>query len=469
MKLHCQQVVLPFIGGKGMESILVSQAAAWANGKAKGETQIENIVKDTGDVTKGSLFVAIKGERFDGHDFIPQAIENGAAAIMSSRKDEKYQAATVYVDDTRQALLDLAGGYREQFDCPVVAITGSVGKTTTRGMTASVLSQNYVVHATTGNLNNQIGLPLSVLGLEYRHEAAVFEMGMSAFGEIASMVDCAKPTIAVITTIGTSHIEFLGSREGICRAKMEILDGLAARGGIAVLNGDEPLLWEKRDSIYGRKIWFGIHNPDCEIRASDITGTSDGLQLTLHLPDADFPVMLYIPGEHNAVNALAAAAVGWLLGIDADGIAAGLAAFAPEGRRQKLYEQNGFTIYEDCYNASPDSMKAALKVLGGQSGRRFAVLGSMLELGNYAAQGHYEAGYAAAGNADAVYCYGSHAADIARGAQQAGITAIHIFDSHEAMAQALRADAQKGDALLFKGSRGMRMENVLKLFLGEEV
>ena len=454
-----------------MEHFLLSQAAAWTHGEACGEAEITNVVKDTGEVTPGSLFVAIKGERFDGHDFIPKAIEAGAAAVMTARREEKYPVPALYVEDTRQAMLDLAGGYRDQFDCPVVAITGSVGKTTTRGMTAAVLGRMYETHATRGNLNNQLGMPLTALGLESRHEAAVFEMGMSNFGEIASMVDCGKPNIAVITTIGTSHIEFLGSREGICRAKMEILDGLAARGGVAVLNGDEPLLWEKRDRIYGRKVWFGMENPECDVRAQDIESTAGGVSFTLCLPETAFPVQLHLPGVHNVGNALAAAAVGWLLGVDADDIGAALAEYQPDGRRQQLYEKNGFTIYEDCYNASPDSMQAALRVLGAQHGRRFAVLGSMLELGEHAAEGHRQAGFAAAKNADALYLFGGNAADMAAGAREGGMAEeqIRMFDTHEAMADALKAAAQPGDALLFKGSRGMRMENVLKLVLGEEV
>lgn len=453
-----------------MEQFLLSQAAEWTHGEARGEAEITSVVKDTGEVAPGALFVAIKGERFDGHDFIEKAIAAGASAVMTSRKDESYSVPALYVEDTRQAMLDLAGGYRDQFECPVVAITGSVGKTTTRGMTAAVLGRMYDTHATKGNLNNQLGMPLTALGLEYRHEAAVFEMGMSAFGEIASMVDCGKPNIAVITMIGTSHIEFLGSREGICRAKMEILDGLAARGGVAVLNGDEPLLWEKRDRIYGRKVWFGTENPECDVRAENIQTTPDGVSFTVCLPDSSFPVELHIPGVHNVGNALAAAAVGWLLGVDGDDIAAALAEYQPDGRRQKLYEKNGFTIYEDCYNASPDSMKAALRVLGEQSGHKLAALGSMLELGDHAAEGHRETGLAAAQYADAVYLFGGNAADMAAGAREGGMAEekIKIFDTHEALADALKADAQPGDALLFKGSRGMRMENALKLFLGTD-
>lgn len=450
---------------------MLEQAAEWTGGRATGDARITSVVKDTKEVHEGCLFAAIKGERFDGHDFIGEAAQRGAAAVMTARQDESYDIPALYVEDTRQAMLDLAGGYRAQFDCPVVAVTGSVGKTTTRGMTASVLSQLYVTHETQGNLNNQLGLPLTLLGLTHAHEAAVLEMGMSAFGEIASMVQCAKPNLAVITNIGTAHIEHLGSRAGILRAKMEILEGLTARGGIAVLNGDEPLLWEKREDIYGRTIWFGAENEACDVRASGIIAAADSVSFTVHLPETPpFAVHLMMPGTHNVTNALAAAAAGWLLGAGAEEIAAGLHAYTPGEHRQRLYEKSGFMIYEDCYNASPDAMTAALRVLGDLGGRRFAVLGSMLELGDYAAEGHQLTGRAAAQYADVLYAYGEHAAAMAAGAAESGMNTenIRIFDSHEALVQALHEHVQPGDALLFKGSRAMRMERALGLFLGED-
>lgn len=455
-----------------MEAFTLTQAAAWTAGKACGEAEIKSVSKDSNKIGEGCLFLAIKGERFDGHDFIEKAIENGAAAVLTARAEQTYRVPALYVEDTRQAILDLAAGYRAQFDCPVVAITGSVGKTTTKEMIASVLTEDFETIATEGNLNNQLGMPLTALRLGHTTEAAVFEMGMSAFGEISSMAAVGQPNIAVITTIGTSHIEFLGSREGICRAKLEILEGLAARGGVAVLNGDEPLLWDKRDSIYGRKIWFGAENAACDVRAEDIVCDADSVRFTVCLQHEKFPAEIGIAGRHNVTNALAAAACGWLLGMDKADIAAGLAAFRPSGRRQQLYRKNGFTIYEDCYNASPDSMEAALAVLGEQTGgRRLAVLGSMLELGDYAPEGHRRAGLAAARHADAAYLYGGNAADLREGALAGGMPAenVRIFDSHEALAQALRADAKTGDALLFKGSRGMKMEIAMKLFLGEDV
>lgn len=351
-----------------MQQFTLSEAAAWTGGTCTADPVITSVVRDAREAGPGSLFVAIKGERFDGHDFIGQAIERGAAAVLTHRKDETYSIPALYVEDTRQGLLDLAGGYRAQFDCPVVAVTGSVGKTTTKEMIASVLSERYDTLKTQGNLNNTIGMPLTALEMDENTEAAVFEMGMSAFGEIAAMAACGQPNIAVITMIGTSHIEFLGSREGICRAKMEILEGLAARGGIAVLNGDEPLLWEQKDRLFGRIVWFGQNNPGCEFRAEDISCTDGTLRFTLIWPEGRKTVEVASQGTHNVGNALAAAACGWLLGLDGDDMAAGLAAYRPVGMREQRYEKNGFAIYQDCYNASPDSMEAALRVLGEMAG-----------------------------------------------------------------------------------------------------
>lgn len=454
-----------------MQQFMLSQAAAWTQGRAAGEAEITHVVRDAREAGPGSLFIALEGARFDGHDFIAQAIERGAAAVMSHRANETYPVPALYVADTRQGLLDLAGGYRAQFDCPVVAVTGSVGKTTTKEMIAAVLGERYDTLKTEGNYNNTVGMPLTALHMDENTEAAVFEMGMSAFGEIAAMAACGQPNLAVITMIGTSHIEFLGSREGICRAKMEILEGLAARGGIAVLNGDEPLLWEQRERLFGRIVWFGKDNPACDLRAEDITCADGTLRFTLIWPEGRRTVEVASQGVHNVGNALAAAACGWLLGLDGDELAAGLAAYRPVGMRERRFERNGFTIYEDCYNASPDSMEAALRVLSGlPAARRLAVLGGMGELGDYAPEGHRRAGRAAAAACDRLYLYGANAEYTRAGAIEGGLPAgcIRCFDSHAALAEALRAEAQAGDALLFKGSRAMQMERALHLFLGEE-
>ena len=299
-------------------------------------------------------------------------------------------------------------------------------------------------------------------------------MGGAIFSsrEISILNNTQKSTL---TNIGTSHIEFLGSREGICRAKPEILEGLR-QGGAAVLFGDEPLLWDKRDSLGCTVYTYGMENQACDLVAhlhpdGSFTVINNGLPSEMLPVGGSFTAKLSIPGAHNVLNALAAASVGLLMGETVENIRTGLVSYTASGMRQNIYEQNGFRIYADCYNASPDAMEATLGVLGtmGDTGRRIAVLGSMLELGDYTEEGHRRAGRAAAEHADVLYAYGPSADAIARGAEEKGMTAVHAFTDQNELVEKLRADAKPGDALLFKGSRGMRMERALALFLGEEV
>ena len=463
------------IGGNGMERFTLAQAAEWIHGEARGEAALTAVTTDSRQIPPEALFLPIKGERFDAHDFIGKAIENGAAAVMSHRENEEYPVPALYVENTSQALLDLAGGYRTMCGGKVVGVTGSVGKTTTKELLYAVLSQGFRVQKTEGNLNNEIGLPLTLMRMTRDTEVLVAEMGMNHFGELSRMTAAAKPNLAVITNIGTSHIEFLGSREGICKAKLEILEGLQ-EGGAAVLCGDEPLLWDKRESLGCKVVTYGIENSACDLTADlHSDGTFDIVNNGLaaaYLPVGEkFTAKLSIPGKHNVLNALAAAAVGLLLGETPELIAQGLVSYQASGMRQNIYEQDGYQIYADCYNASPDAMEATLSVLGGMAGegRRFAVLGSMLELGDYAEEGHRRAGRAAAQYADALYAYGPDAAAMVAGAREKGMEHAYAFDDQTALVAALREDAKKGDALLFKGSRGMRMERALAMFLGEEV
>ena len=339
----------------------------------------------------------------------------------------------------------------------------------------AVLAQQFRAEKTEGNLNNEIGLPLTLMRMTKDTEVMVAEMGMNHFGELSRMTASAQPDYAVITNIGTSHIEFLGSREGICRAKLEILEGLR-QGGAAVLCGDEPLLWDKRDSLGCTVYTYGMENQACDLVAhlhpdGSFTVINNGLPSETLPVGGSFTAKLSIPGAHNVLNALAAASVGLLMGETVENIRTGLVSYTASGMRQNIYEQNGFRIYADCYNASPDAMEATLGVLGtmGDTGRRIAVLGSMLELGDYTEEGHRRAGRAAAEHADVLYAYGPSADAIARGAEEKGMTAVHAFTDQNELVEKLRADAKPGDALLFKGSRGMRMERALALFLGEEV
>lgn len=458
-----------------MERFTLAQAAAWTKGEAKGEAELTAVSTDSRQIPEKALFIPIKGERFDAHDFIAKAVENGAAAVMSHRQNEEYPVPALYVENTSQALLDLAGGYRALCGGKVVGVTGSVGKTTTKELLYAVVSQGFRAQKTEGNLNNEIGLPLTLLRMTRGTEVMVAEMGMNHFGEISRMTAAARPDIAVITNIGTSHIEFLGSREGICKAKLEILEGLQP-DGCAVFCGDEPLLWDKRGQLGCRVVTYGLENRACNLTAClHDDGTFD--IVNNNLPARELPVggrftaKLSIPGAHNVLNALAAAAVGLLLGETPAQIAAGLASYQASGMRQNIYEQDGYHIYADCYNASPDAMEATLAVLGtmAPAGRRIAVLGSMLELGDYAEEGHRRAGRAAAQYADALYAFGPDADAMVAGAKEKGMDRAWAFTDQAALVAALRQDAKKGDALLFKGSRGMRMEQALRLFLGEDV
>lgn len=458
-----------------MEQFTLAQAAEWTGGEAAGDAVLTAVSTDSRVIPPDALFLPIKGERFDGHDFIGKAIENGASAVMSHREHEEYSVPALYVENTSQALLDLAGGYRRLCGGKVVGVTGSVGKTTTKELLYAVLSQGLRAQKTEGNLNNEIGLPLTLFRMTRDTEVMVAEMGMNHFGELSRMTAAAQPDIAVITNIGTSHIEFLGSREGICKAKLEILEGLQP-DGCAVFCGDEPLLWDKREQLDCRVVTYGMENSACDLTAClHKDGTFD--IINNNLPDVALPcgerfaAKLAIPGAHNVLNALAAAAVGLLLGETPAQIAEGLASYEASGMRQNIYEQNGFHIYADCYNASPDAMEATLAVLGGMApeGRRFAVLGSMLELGDYAEEGHRRAGRAAAKHADALYAYGPDAQAMVAGAKENGMERAFAFEDQAALVAALRQDAAKGDALLFKGSRGMRMERALAMFLGEDV
>ncbi len=449
-----------------MKTLTAAQAAEFVGGTVvgNGDTPFTGVSTDSRSIPAGSLFIPIRGERFDGHHFLEKAVEEGAAVVMSEC-DVDLPVPVIRVDDTRRALLALAGGYRALFHIPVVGITGSVGKTTTKEMTAAVLSQAFRTLYTQGNLNNEIGVPLTLFRLEEDTQAAVVEMGMSAFGEISRMTAQAKPDVAIITNIGTAHIEFLGSVEGIRDAKLEILEGLRP-GGTAVLNGHEPLRRDKKDALSAKTLYFGMENPACDVRAEHIVLQDDHISCTICCGDRRFDAVMHTAGRHNIYNALAAAAAGICLGMTNEQIAAGLAAF--RDLHQSITYEDGYAIIDACYNASPDAVDASLDVLQSLSvtGRRFAVLGGMRELGSYAAEGHRRCGEKAAACADFLYCYGDGAEDYRRGALDAGMPEenICIASSHEELADALRRAAKPGDALLFKGSRYWKMEKALALF-----
>ena len=450
--------------------LTLKQVAQWCDGSVLPEhanIEITGVSTDTRSIRPGELFIALQGESFDGHIFVRQALEKGAGAVMT-HKQMGPGVPAVFVDDTLEALGALARGYRANHSCRVIGITGSVGKTTTKEMIADILSTTYRTCRTQGNHNNNVGLPLSILSIADDCEMAVMEMGMNHFREMSYLTSIARPNVALINNIGTMHIEHLGSREGILSAKMEILEGLMPNGK-AIFNGDEPLLWNQREQLSEKPIYFGIENPACDVVATNITQADGGMYFRITGIGQEFDVFVPAEGMHIVYDALAAVTVGLEENVRPERIQSALSRFRNTGSRQSIYERGGFTIIEDCYNAGPESMKAALEVLGEHrgEGRRIAALGDMLELGTCSIAEHYRLGRLAAGKADMVYAYGPHSDRVVIGAITGGISnkATARFDTHEEMAAMLRRVAKPGDTLLFKGSRGMKMEQVLEMFL----
>ena len=452
-----------------MGRITLQQAADWCGGRIDPKYKDVTFLganNDTRKLEAGQLFIALQGAR-DGHDFISAALEKGAAAVLCSRCDGDYPA--IVVEDTRIALGQIARGERERIGMKVVGITGSVGKSTTKEMIATVLQTTYRVGKTPVNHNNDIGMPMAILSMPEDTQVAVLEMGMNHFREIAYLASIAKPDVSVIINIGTMHIEHLGSMEGILQAKLEILEGMP-EGGKIFLNGDDSLLWNYRLGATVDIGYFGVRNGESGILAKDIAEAPGMLRFWVRAGDKAFPVELALEGQHYVHDALAAVAVGIYLGVSTQDITTSLAQFQNMAGRQEIFEQNGYTIIKDCYNAGPESMAAALAVLGNRPGRRVAVLGDMLELGVCTPAEHYKVGRIAAEHADVILAYGPNSARVLNGALTGGMSTnrARAFTDKERLAQVLKQLAKPGDVILFKGSRGMRMEQVLEAFLQEE-
>lgn len=439
---------------------LQEAAAALGLPQMQAEATLADVCTDTRKIQPGSLFVCLRGERFDGHSFASQAAQLGAAALLVDHPVDA-DVPQLVVTDTGKALLQLAGWYRRRFQLPVVGLTGSVGKTTTKEFIALVLGAKYNTLKTQGNLNNEIGVPQMLFRLEDSHTAAVIEMGMNHFGEISRLTRAVAPTVGLITNIGVSHIENLGSRAGILQAKLEILEGMAPDAPL-IVNMDNDML---RTVKLGDRplLTFAIDDQSADFTATDIAEQGSTTTFTVHHSTFTQPVTIPTVGIHNVYNALAAMAVGYVTGVDPAAAASALANYVPAGMRQNLVQVGGVQVIEDCYNASPDSMRAALQTLGKLPvHRRYAVLGAMLELGDYAKEAHTQVGKMAAENGiDGVLAYGADAADIVEAAKQAGLENARLFDTKEALAQSLAQQVQPGDGVLFKGSRGMHLEDVM--------
>ncbi len=448
-----------------MGRITLQQAAEWCGGKI--DPKYKDVAfwganNDTRKLQEGQLFVALQGVR-DGHDFIPAALEKGAAAVLCTHADGDYPA--IVVEDTRIALGDIARHERQRLNMKVVAVTGSVGKSTTKEMIATVLEGTYKVSKTPVNHNNDIGMPMAVLAMPEDTEVAVLEMGMNHFREIAYLTAIGKPDIGVIINIGTMHIEHLGSKEGILQAKLEIREGMP-ENGVLILNGDDSLLWGQRLVQDFQKVYFGLDNPDAAVRGSQVTESDGVTNFAVWAGEEAFTVTLPLDGIHNVSDALAAISVGLQMGVTPIDIQRRLASFSNMEGRQSIYKVKDFTIINDSYNAGPESMAAALNVLGSKEGRRIAVLGDMLELGVNAQAEHYKIGRIAAEKADLLFAYGPTGKRMLNGAVTGGMTGrARAFTDRDRLVQALKLAARPGDVLLFKGSRGMRMELILEAFL----
>ena len=437
--------------------------------------EVVSIGHNSAEAESGMLFCAIIGERFDGHDFIRSALDAGADTVLCSRVPDDvktgYNFTAIVVDDTVTALGALAAYYRTLSHASVVAVTGSVGKTTTKEFIYAVLSASFKTHKTRGNYNNEIGLPLTIFELEPDDQVSVLEMGMSNLGEIERMSKIARPDIAVVTNIGTSHLATLGTRENICRAKLEITAGMSEHGCL-LLNGDEPLLFAEKDH-FPHVEFFGIYNRFGDYRAVNIRTRADGMTYDMIFADkAVTNIEVPTLGKHNVYNSLVAYAVGVKLGMTDDKIRMGLASFSGAEKRQNIYPMGDVTIIDDCYNASPESMRAAIDVLvsiaGKSDGVPAALLGDMLELGEYSRLMHDQLGrFAAQEKVQKLFCYGEMADVVAEAAIKNGIRADNVFVSvdtsdPDTMAEMICSALEPGDVLLVKASRAVKAERVLE-------
>lgn len=428
---------------------------------------VTSFFTDSRQAKAGAMFVPIRGERADGHDYIPAVLESPAAATFTDHEIPLGEKPIVLVKDCREALQKAAAWYREQFAIPVVGVTGSVGKTTAKEMVAQALTAKFRVLKTAGNQNSQVGVPITVCGLKKDHTAAVVEMGVSMPGEMARIAAVVKPTCAVMTNIGVSHIEFMKTRENILKEKAHIADYIPMDGALFV-NGDDDLLPTLKETLGGKVVTFGL-GPTCDWRAYGLNEADKGTFFTCLSPAGE-KTEVFVPaaGEHNVRNALAAMAVARYLGVPAEDAVRAISAYKAPAMRQQVVEAGGLLIIDDSYNASPDSMRSAIDVLATRpvTGKRAAVLADMLELGDFSQQGHYEVGsYARERGVELLVAVGPLAKGIAAGYG----SEAHWFATNEEATAFLQEALHPGDAVLVKGSRGMRTDEIVAaLTAGQE-
>ena len=452
-------------GGSPATALTADDLARLSGGRLlrRSDRPIRGGAVDSREVTPGRLFVALPGERTDGHRFLGEAVAHGAGALLVSREPEGIDATAdvtvVRVPDGLAALEAVAAGWRARFTPLVVGVTGSIAKTSTKEAAAAVLARRFRTLRSEGNRNNEIGLPLSLLELDATHEAAVLEMGMYTGGEIADLARIARPQIGVVTAVQPVHLSRIGSIEAIERAKAELVEALPS-DGTAVLNGDDPRVRAMADRTHARVMTYGF-TPDADVAADDVASAGlAGMRFSLRTSRGRTPVAIPTLGRLAVHNALAAAAVGIAGGLSVEEIAAGLADGWGAPHRSEVIRLSGVTIVDDSYNASPASVTAALELLSGLPGRRVAVLGEMLELGEGHEAGHRSVGAAAATVADLLVVVGRPAGGIAAGAREHGLEPSRVIEvpDREAALDTLRPRLATGDVVLVKASRGAALD-----------
>ncbi|MCI9378745.1 MAG: UDP-N-acetylmuramoyl-tripeptide--D-alanyl-D-alanine ligase [Eubacterium sp.] len=456
-----------------MKDMTLKNIAACCGGtyfgdKASLNTAITSVAIDSRKIQAGGLFIPIRGERADGHDFIPSVMQGGALACLSEHKLDGQANRYILVESTQSALRDIAAFYRRALDIKVVGITGSVGKTSTKEMIASVLKQKFRVHKTEGNFNNEIGLPLTVFGITAEHEIAVLEMGISDFGEMHRLAEIAAPDICVITNIGLCHLENLGSRDGILKAKTEVFSHLNGEG-IVVLNGDDDKLRTVQQVNGKPPIFYTLKEPHhgrAGVYADGIKPLGmEGVQMTLHISGSSQEVAIPLPGEHNIYNALAAACVGAACGMEIDQICRGISSVRTISGRSNFIQMGCITVIDDCYNANPVSMQASIDVLSSASGRKIAILGDMGELGEDERRLHKETGrYVAQKGIDLLFCTGDLSLEMAQGAREAKgcQTIVSHFPDKRGLLDAAFKEIKPKDTVLVKASHFMNFPEIVE-------
>lgn len=446
--------------------VSLSKIAAFCKGKLCGEGSkiVTAITLDSRQVQPGSMYVAVKGARVDGHKFVPSAFESGAVCVLVEEVPE-CKGDYILVDSTLQAIKDIAEGYRQTLQAKVVGITGSVGKTSTKEMIASVLEQKFQLTKTLGNFNNEIGVPLTVFRIKEEDEIAILEMGISDFGEMSRLTKIARPDICVITNIGQCHLENLGDRDGVLQAKTEIFQGMKPNG-VAVLNGDDDKLLTVKEVKGSLPQFFGYENngrnqvfvkqaEDLGLEGTRLTmGFLDGRELTAHIP---------VAGEHMISNAMAAALVGKNLGLTLEEIKAGIESYQTIAGRNHTIKTEKYTLLDDCYNANPMSMKASIDIINKSKGRKVAVLGDMFELGENENELHRQVGeYAGKSDLDVLICAGERCNYMAEAAKACGKKEVYHFADRDEIIANIDKLLQPKDTIVIKASHSMGFEKIVE-------